>query len=112
MISEASSGTDLAAKLFRGLSDPIRLAILVELLDGERRVTDLVELTGRSQATVSEHLACLRGCGLVEWRPEGRQSFYALASPEVVDVLLAAQRLLAANGDKVHLCPAHLDPSP
>lgn len=112
MIQEKASGTDLAAKLFRSLSDPIRLAILVELLEGERRVTDLVELTERSQPTVSEHLACLRGCGLIEMRPEGRQSFYALASPEVVDVLLAAQRLLAANGDKVQLCPAHLEPAP
>ena len=111
MIPVTPSGTDLAAKLFRSLSDPIRLAILLSLLEGEHRVTDLVEHTGRSQPTVSEHLACLRGCGLVEMRPEGRQSIYRLASPEVVDVLLAAQRLLAANGDAVQLCPAHLGPS-
>lgn len=109
---QVSAGTDLAAKLFRSLSDPIRLALLLELLEGEKRVTDLVRVTDRSQATVSEHLACLKGCGLIDVRPEGRQSFYGLASPEVVDVLLAAQRLLAANGDQVQLCPVHLDPSP
>lgn len=109
MIQVSVSGTDLAAKLFRSLSDPTRLAILLELLVGERCVTDLVETTHRSQPTVSEHLACLRGCGLVEMRPEGRQSIYALASPEVIDVLLAAQRLLVANGEKVQLCPVHLE---
>ena len=112
MLHEAVTATDRAAKLFRSLSDPIRLAILLELLEGERRVTDLVATTSRSQPTVSEHLACLRGCGLVEVRPVGRQSFYSLASPEIVDVLLAAQKLLAATGDAVLLCPVHLEPTP
>lgn len=107
-----TEATDRAARLFRSLADPIRLAILLELLEGERRVTDLVASTSRSQATVSEHLACLRGCGLVEVRPAGRQSFYSLASPEIFDVLVAAQTLLSATGDAVRLCPAHLEPTP
>jgi ArsR family transcriptional regulator len=87
------------------------MAILLTLLDGERRVTDLVGATGRSQATVSEHLACLKGCGLVESRAEGRQSYHRLASAEVVEMLLAAQQLLRASGEKVRLCPAHLEPA-
>jgi len=107
-----ADATERAAKLFHSFSDPVRLAILLELLGGERRVTDLVSLTGRSQSTVSAHLACLRGCGLVTVRPQGRQSFHALSSVDIVDFLLAAQRLLAATGEQVLLCPERLgDPS-
>lgn len=95
----------VAAKLFRGLADPTRLAILLALLDGERRVADLVEAVGTSQSNVSGHLACLRDCGLVLDRPAARrQVFYRLAGPEVADLLLAAERLLAATGTAVELC--------
>lgn len=99
--------TQRAARLFHSLSDPVRLAILLDLLEGERRVTDLVARTGRSQSTVSAHLACLRESGLVTVRPQGRQSFHALASVDIVDLLLAAQHLLAATGETVLLCPVH-----
>lgn len=110
MIRLRESEAEVAARLFRGFSDPTRLAILLALLDGEHRVTDLVALTGRSQATVSEHCACLRGCGLIDARVEGRQTFYRLATIEIVDVLVAAQRLLEATGESVRLCPVHLEP--
>jgi ArsR family transcriptional regulator, cadmium/lead-responsive transcriptional repressor len=60
--------------LFRGLADPSRLAILLELRKGERRVVDLATMLGLAQATVSGHLACLRDCGLVTWRPVGEES--------------------------------------
>jgi ArsR family transcriptional regulator len=110
MTAANERAADLAAKLFHGFADRTRMAILLTLLDGEHRVTDLVDATGRSQATVSEHLACLRGCGLVESRAEGRQSYYQLASSEIMEMLLAAQQLLRATGERVRLCPAHLEP--
>ena len=95
----------VAAKLFRGFADPTRVAILLALLGGERRVSDLVEQVGGSQSNVSGHLGCLRECGLVVDRPgERRQVFYRLSGPEVVDLLQAAERMLAANGDAVALC--------
>lgn len=94
-----------AARMFRGFADPTRVAILLELLPGERRVSDLVDAVGRSQSTVSGHLACLKDCGLVVDRPgERRQVFYRLAGPEVADLLAAAERLLSANGAAIGLC--------
>lgn len=96
---------DIAAKLFRGFGDPLRLAILDELSRGEQRVTDLVNAVGGSQGNVSGHLACLKACGLVADRPEARQVFYRIASDEVVAVLRAAEALLARNGHEVALCP-------
>lgn len=94
-----------AAQLFRGFADPTRVAILLALLDGERRVSDLVDAVGGSQSNVSGHLACLKDCRLVVDRPGARrQVFYRLAQPEVVELLQAAERLLAATGPAIELC--------
>ena len=97
----------LASKLFRGLGDATRLAILRELSSGEQRVTDLVARLQGTQGNISGHLACLKGCGLVADRREGRQSFYRIAAPEVVTVLRAAEDLLAITGYEVELCPGY-----
>lgn len=97
-----------ASSLFRGLGDPSRLAILSHLLLGEHRVVELTEHLGLAQSTVSAHLRCLLDCGLVELRPVGRASVYSVSvAPEVLAVLVAAERLLAATGDAVVLCPVY-----
>lgn len=94
-----------AACLFQGFSDPSRLAILRHLGLGEHRVVDLTEHLGLAQSTVSKHLACLKGCGLVTSRPQGRASMFSLAHPSgLMDVMAAAERLLALTGDAVTLC--------
>ena len=94
-----------AVALFHSLSDATRLAIVQRLAAGEARVVDLTGQLGLAQSTVSAHLACLRDCGLVVGRPEGRQMFYSLTRPELLDVLAAAETLLAATGSAVELCP-------
>jgi DNA-binding transcriptional ArsR family regulator len=94
-----------AAALFRSLGDPVRLAIVRRLSQGEARVVDLVLELGLSQSTVSKHLACLRDCQLVTSRPAGRQSFYSVAQPSLPDLLSSAERLLEATGAAVALCP-------
>lgn len=96
-----------AGVLFRGLGDPTRLALVRRLALGEARVVDLCTDLGLSQSTVSTHLACLRGCGLVEFRPEGRASVYFLTRPELMDLLASAEALLAATGSSVALCPTY-----
>lgn len=109
----AESGTragylDPAACLFHGFSDPSRLAILRHLALGEHRVTDLTAHIGLAQSTVSKHLACLRDCGLVTSRPEGRASMFSLTHPEALDDLFAAaERLLILTGDAVTLCASY-----
>lgn len=94
-----------AALLFHGFSDPSRLAILQHLSLGEHRVVDLTAHLGLAQSTVSKHLACLKECGLVDSRPVGRASYFALTHPEALgDLLAAAERLLGLTGDAVTLC--------
>lgn len=99
------NGLSAAACLFHGFSDPSRIAILQHLSLGEHRVVDLTAHLGLAQSTVSKHLACLRDCGLVNARPEGRATFYALNHAEaLMDMWAAAERLLALSGDRVALC--------
>jgi ArsR family transcriptional regulator, cadmium/lead-responsive transcriptional repressor len=97
-----------AACMFRSLGDPARLAILRHLALGEHKVVDLTAHLGLAQSTVSAHLACLRDCGLVTSRPQGRASMWSLNhSADLLAVLAAAERLLAATGDAVALCPTY-----
>src|SRR3954452_14702808 len=98
-------GPGPAVALFRSLGDPARLAIVTRLAQGEARVVDLTRLLGLAQSTVSKHLACLRDCLLVDHRTEGRQSYYFLTRPELIDLLRSAEQLLGATGNAVALCP-------
>ena len=102
------SSLGAAACLFRGFSDASRLAILQHLALGEHRVVDLTAHLGLAQSTVSKHLACLKDCGLVSSRPEGRASVYSLNHSEaLLDLLASAERLLELTGDAVTLCPRY-----
>lgn len=104
---DETSALTAAACMFRSLGDPGRLAIVQHLALGERRVVDLTTHLGLAQSTVSAHLACLRDCGLVTSRPQGRASMFSLAHPELFELLSAAEKLLASTGDAVVLCPTY-----
>nr|WP_055506193.1 metalloregulator ArsR/SmtB family transcription factor [Nonomuraea pusilla] len=105
--ADIAAGISPAAALFHSLADENRLRIVARLARGEARVVDLVGELGLAQSTVSKHLACLRDCDLVDYRAEGRQSFYSLTRPELMDLLASAEHLLAATGHTVALCPVH-----
>ncbi|HLW02749.1 MAG TPA: metalloregulator ArsR/SmtB family transcription factor [Ktedonobacterales bacterium] len=87
------SEADLLARFFRVLGDPTRLRLLTLLLEQERSVTDLVEAVGAPQGRVSTHLGCLRWCGFVIARREGRQMRYAIADPRVHSLLQIASTM-------------------
>lgn len=97
-----------AACLFHGFSDPHRIAILQHLALGEHRVVDMTAHLGLAQSTVSKHLACLRDCGLVTSRAEGRATVYSLDhAAALMDLWAAAERLLALTGEQVVLCDTY-----
>lgn len=93
--------------MFRSLGDPAPLAIVQHLALGEHRVVDLTGHLGLARSTVSADLACLKDCGLVTSRPQGRASMFSLAHPELFALLSAAEKRLAATGDAVVLCPSY-----
>ncbi len=107
-VVEEPAALAAAACLFHGFSDRSRLSIVQHLASGEHRVVDLTGHLGLAQSTVSKHLACLLDCGIVSVRAQGRASVYSLAHPQAtLDLLAAAERLLAATGDAVVLCPRY-----
>ena len=104
LISSTTSSIDLQAKLFRGFADPSRLSILEALREGERTVSDLVQTTGFTQPNVSNHLSCLRDCGLVTVRQQGRFAYYMISDDRVAKLLLMADELLADVAKGVYEC--------
>lgn len=70
---------DTLARFGRALADPARCRLLLVLLDGPAYPADLAEQAGLSRTNCSNHLACLRDCGLVVAAPHGRRLEYRLA---------------------------------
>ena len=102
----------LRAKLFRGLSDPSRLAILAALDPDPRTVGEIVAATGLTQPNASNHLRCLSDCGLVLRAAQGRYAFYRLADPRVPALLRDADALLAAAATGVSDCASYAEGGP
>lgn len=98
------SKTELQSKLFRGFGDPSRLGILDALRDGPLTVSEIVETTGLSQPNVSNHLGCLRDCGLVVAEQEGRYVIYHLSDDRVGELLSLAESLLADVTRGIYEC--------
>ncbi len=92
------------AKLFRGFGDPSRLSILEALLDAPKTVGEIVQITGLSQPNVSNHLSCLRDCGLVTTRQQGQFVICQLSDERVRELLSTAGSLLADVARGVYEC--------
>ncbi|APX00450.1 ArsR/SmtB family transcription factor [Arthrobacter sp. QXT-31] len=67
------------ARFGHAISDPTRARILLALADAPAYPSDLADSLGVSRQSISNHLTCLRGCGLVLAVPDGRRSRYQLA---------------------------------
>ncbi len=85
--SAAPAGTDALARIGTALADTTRQSILLRLLDGPAYPADLADALETTRANISNHLACLRGCGLVVAERDGRRIRYELADPELAAAL-------------------------
>jgi DNA-binding transcriptional ArsR family regulator len=75
------------ARFGHALSDPTRSRLLLALREAPGYPAELAETLGVSRQSLSNHLACLRGCGLVAAVPEGRRTRYELADPQLAHAL-------------------------
>ncbi|MCH9710791.1 MAG: metalloregulator ArsR/SmtB family transcription factor [Actinomycetia bacterium] len=100
----AALDSDALSRFGCALSDPTRAQILLTLREGPGYPSELADRIGVSRQILSNHLACLRGCGLVTVSPEGRRSRYELADPRIAHALSDLVGLVLA----VHpaYCPA------
>lgn len=103
--AEEQRQAELLAKYFRGLTDVTRLRILDLLIrEGELNVSELVERLGQPQGRVSSHLACLRDCGYVSARREGKFVYYRVADQRVPLLLALAKDMLADHAEAIIAC--------
>lgn len=91
-------------RLGTALSDAVRRGVLVALLDGPAFPSDLAASLGTSRSNLSNHLACLRGCGLVAVERSGRHLRYRL----IDDELSSALATLVAVAGRLPACDSHL----
>ena len=80
------------ARVGTALADPTRRRVLVHLTGGAGDPAEMADQFGTTRANLSNHLTCLRECGLVTATAEGRRIRYELADPRLADAL----RILAA----------------
>ena len=100
------SRIDAMNRLGRAMADPTRSRILLALLDAPSYPAVLSRELELTRTNVSNHLACLRGCGIVVAEPEGRQTRYEIADPHLAVALTALVDVtLAVDEDEVCLAP-------
>jgi ArsR family transcriptional regulator, cadmium/lead-responsive transcriptional repressor len=102
-MASTSNALDTLERVGTALADPTRRRILLRLLDGPAYPAELADALGAGRTNISNHLACLRGCGLVRTDREGRQVRYQLASPRL------AHALTDLMGLELAVDPVHLD---
>lgn len=98
--------TQALARFAHAVGEPTRAGILLALRSGPAQPSELAEALGVSRQVLSNQLACLRGCGLVEREQEGRRSWYRLADDrlsqllgELLSVVLAVEPDCCGGGE-------------
>lgn len=104
MLPDAGVQTGIYAKFFHGLSNPTRLRIVETLLEGERSVSQLVQTLGATQSQVSNQLACLKWCGYVTSRQDGKYVLYRISDSRVRTLLQLAREIVADNAEHIQCC--------
>ena len=94
-----ASRIDVLTRLGRAMTDPSRARILVSLLDSPGYPAQLAHTLELTRSNVSNHLACLRGCGLVVAVPEGRLTRYEIADPHLTRAISALTEVILAMDD-------------
>jgi DNA-binding transcriptional ArsR family regulator len=92
-LSELQSRALRATRLLKAMSNPVRLLVLCQLAESEKSVGELERVVEVSQSALSQHLALLRGRGLVKFRRQGQTLYYSLDGLEAPTLLAALYQL-------------------
>ncbi len=87
MPSRVDNKNRVKAKIFKALSDPVRLDILGFLRDGEKCVCEIIPHVKLIQPVVSRHLKMLKECGIVHDRKEGNRRLYSITDPQIFKII-------------------------
>ena len=95
---------DLVTRFFQVLADSTRVRIVELLLEGEKNVSELVQGLGLPQARVSSHLNCLRWCGYIGTRRDGKFIYYRITDSRVSEMMRLARTIMAENAEAIASC--------
>jgi DNA-binding transcriptional ArsR family regulator len=87
MTAKSESNNKFKAKLFKTLSDPVRLDILEFLRDGEKCVCEIIPHVKLIQPVVSRHLKILKECGVVSYRKDGNKRLYSITDQQIFKII-------------------------
>lgn len=110
LLASEKLALELKAKLFRGFSDTSRLSILEALRVQPLNVSEIIQVTGLSQSNVSNHLGCLRDCGLVVSEQQGRYTYYRLSDDRIDNLLRLVEEVLSDVAKGVYQCTRYDTP--
>ena len=104
VVADYDLEVDLVTRFFQVLADATRVRIVELLLEGEKNVAELVQSLSVPQARVSSHLSCLRWCGYIGSRREGRFMYYRITDPRVSELMRLARTIMAGNAEAIASC--------
>ena len=102
--ADALDRPGVLAAFFQGLGDPTRVRILELLAERPLTVTELTDRLGLAQGRVSSHLSCLRWCGYVEARVEGRYDRYRLVDDRIREIMRLGEATVRDNASRLTSC--------
>ena len=85
---------ELKAEIIQAAANPVRLAIIEYLADGEQCVCDIVDFVGAQRSNVSRHLSVMLKAGVVESRKDGLKVIYSLKTPCIIKFLGCVEQML------------------
>jgi ArsR family transcriptional regulator, cadmium/lead-responsive transcriptional repressor len=95
---------ELIAKFFHGLSNPTRFKIALALLESEKNVSQLVDELGMKQSQISNQLACLKWCGFVTTRQDGKFVYYQITDDRIRQMIELGRQVVADNAERINCC--------
>lgn len=96
-------------KLLHGFSNKTRIQILECIKNDEKTVSQVVDEIQGNQSNISQHLACLKGCGIITGRQEGKYVYYGLRNQRVRDLLTMIDVVLEDVESDMATCENHIE---
>ncbi|MEC2160172.1 ArsR/SmtB family transcription factor [Virgibacillus halodenitrificans] len=104
-----TSDLEVKVKFLHGFSHRTRIQILEAIKHNEKTVSEIIQTVNASQSNISQHLACLKGCGMVVGRQEGKYIYYSLRNQKVRDLLTMFDEVLEEVEEDVACCKKEVE---
>ncbi|MEI4832138.1 metalloregulator ArsR/SmtB family transcription factor [Bacillus sp. FJAT-53711] len=95
---------DIKAKFIRGFADKTRLQILQCRMDGEKTVSEIVEIINGNLSNIPQHLNFLKGCGIILGKQEGKYIYDSLRNTQIEQLLKMFDVVFHEVQNKVASC--------